>query len=817
MAPKDSQIGSYQTMKNGNLVITLLFTRYQEVQVWNMAENKLVWTQRIDPEAPVAISHKFDDALIFGYDKTLIAFDIINDGPFLWKHVSERFTGQIKYTVKSKDTVVIIDSNGGLEFVSVKSGKQIKFEHLNLSLDKDSLVNHADDADALAIVSNGKLHVVSYHIDSATKPSIDTVSIGGLNKVIAVDCCGGVMLVKSETTVVVVKLTDGKWSVAETISDLIPVETKCFYAPKAEGKIIKSDGVVADVLSGKSGVSALNVVDGRVISRTADLKISAHKQSELLWSREESLSDISSSLFIELPIQFLLEKHYVPAKSSSLFSSLLQRWKIHIRQFSDFITNNSVQKSSNTSENNLVGDKFGFRQLVLVSTAIGKLIAFDSTDGRTVWSRHLPDFKETNLKLFAIQSAHSAHDPLVAVVAQSAHKTNVKIINALTGEIVESGAVDGVVTKVVRVPYSNTHAAAALVSSNSKINVFPKESIEQLKNTEFRSVIVGTDKIVGTYAKSFEATVKNIWEYKLAKGESIVALSEKPQHNVAALQGRILGDRSVMYKYLNPNTLVFATLLPTADRQNLVLNVLDTVTGRLVHQSVFDDLNAENWNQVLIAETENIIAMYYWADYYITELERNPVPRLVVTELFQTSANTTSNHWSSYSQSDTFHVSQSFQLKQPLTAMAYTTTDKGITAKDLVVATAHNQIASIPRQILDARRKPATEMTADEKAEALLPYMPIIDIPQANFMSYYLDLYGIKSIKSTPTLLESSTLVLAHGFDLFMTRQSPSKSFDRLGESFAKHMPVYAIVFLLVATLTAWQVSKQKTLQQQWK
>jgi hypothetical protein len=46
---------------------------------------------------------------------------------------------------------------------------------------------------------------------------------------------------------------------------------------------------------------------------------------------------------------------------------------------------------------------------------------------------------------------------------------------------------------------------------------------------------------------------------------------------------RILGDRSVLYKYLNPNTLFVATVpgdLPVGAESHLTAHVIDTVSQR---------------------------------------------------------------------------------------------------------------------------------------------------------------------------------------------------------------------------------------------
>lgn len=55
---------------------------------------------------------------------------------------------------------------------------------------------------------------------------------------------------------------------------------------------------------------------------------------------------------------------------------------------------------------------------------------------------------------------------------------------------------------------------------------------------------------------------------------------------------------------------------------------------------------------------------------------------------------------------------------------------------------------------------------------------------------------GVKSIYSSPALLESTSIVLASGLDLFQTRVMPSGGFDVLPDSFNKVQLVLTILGL---------------------
>ena len=57
---------------------------------------------------------------------------------------------------------------------------------------------------------------------------------------------------------------------------------------------------------------------------------------------------------------------------------------------------------------------------------------------------------------------------------------------------------------------------------------------------------------------------------------------------------------------------------------------------------------------------------------------------------------------------------------------------------------------------------------------------------------------GLKFIKSLPTHLESTSVVLVYGLDMLFTRRTPSKTFDVLSESFNYSALIMTIVGLVV-------------------
>ena len=58
--------------------------------------------------------------------------------------------------------------------------------------------------------------------------------------------------------------------------------------------------------------------------------------------------------------------------------------------------------------------------------------------------------------------------------------------------------------------------------------------------------------------------------------------------------------------------------------------------------------------------------------------------------------------------------------------------------------------------------------------DAVIPHLP------SKYLSYGLNLVDLKKVKAFPTRLESTTQIVAYGFDIFFVRVSPESNFDLL-------------------------------------
>ena len=105
--------------------------------------------------------------------------------------------------------------------------------------------------------------------------------------------------------------------------------------------------------------------------------------------------------------------------------------------------------------------------------------------------------------------------------------------------------------------------------------LFRSNKLEQL---EFKlAKIIGIEKNAGK--KLFQVPV---WSFSSA-GAKIIHMLAKPTEEVVHSQGRVMADRSVLFKYINPNlAFVLAEGQDTTGKGFVNIYLLDLVTGRII-------------------------------------------------------------------------------------------------------------------------------------------------------------------------------------------------------------------------------------------
>merc|ERR1711920_409290 len=106
---------------------------------------------------------------------------------------------------------------------------------------------------------------------------------------------------------------------------------------------------------------------------------------------------------------------------------------------------------------------------------------------------------------------------------------------------------------------------------------------------------------------------------------------------------------------------------------------------------------------------------------------------------------------------------------------------------------------------------------APTKEEVLPPYAPVMPMRPTDAMNYYNSVGQVSGIISSPTALESTSIVFAHGLDLFFAPVQTANAYDVLSPGFnypLLYVSVGIVVLIWIVT-SFW--ARRKALQDRWR
>jgi hypothetical protein len=276
--------------------------------------------------------------------------------------------------------------------------------------------------------------------------------------------------------------------------------------------------------------------------------------------------------------------------------------------------------------------------------------------------------------------------------------------------------------------------------------------------------------------KNFRPVAHPTWSFTLQPGEDIRAIVPPATRGPIASFGKVLGNRTTLYKYLNPRLFTVLTAFPA--KMKCGLYVLDSMKGTVVYRAetkatlkgceVRSTL-VENWLLYHYYESEieggakghRVVSVEFYEGQGIDEKTR----RLVSFIPFRTAYDfVCSLELSAFSNETTnFHAyEQSYIVTYAITALTSTTTRFGISNKDLiclfcslhskyilltevsVVATNDRKVHAMPRVFLNPRR-PNRKPTTEEQEETLLQYEPVLPNDPKRTLSHDYEVYSFSA------------------------------------------------------------------------
>lgn len=568
-------------------------------------------------------------------------------------------------------------------------------------------------------------------------------------------------------------------------------------------------GVGAPIILGGTATELL-------LSTTDHALLLIHLEAgKVVWTREEALSSILAVEFFELPISELdasIEHEFDP--DGSVLSMFVNRITTQSNQLYNLLFGNQLLKNSG-----MVRDKFGLHKIIVVATRAGKLFAIDTLSGSIIWSYRLPNVQpflringEEQIILLVQRTAQYVPLPAQCVLLAQDSLTGKGILfqfDPITGY--SSKGAERLDYKIVQATLLPTYGKdfvkpILVVSDTNEPYLYPSEAASVC--TEAANFIFTADpqtsNLKGYSLKSDDRlSLTPIWEVKLQPSK-LIEVSTKQPHERVHSQGKVLHDRSVYYKYVNPNLLAVATITSDQIHRSVVsIYLIDGVTGLVLHSTSHKRAKGP----VHLVHSENWLVYSYFNDRF----RRMEVAAI---ELYEGHVQSNSTVFSSFAVNQLPDIqSQSYILPAVPIKMAVTLTERGITNKFLLIAFSNGAVMEIPWLLLQPRF-PGMPCGPEESC---IPYMPEIPLHSEAIINYNQTLARIRDIEVAPARLESTCHVLIHGLDIFYTRVAPSKTFDLLKEDFDYHLIGLVLFGLIAASFITKNLAARKTLKQAWK
>lgn len=159
--------------------------------------------------------------------------------------------------------------------------------------------------------------------------------------------------------------------------------------------------------------------------------------------------------------------------------------------------------------------------------------------------------------------------------------------------------------------------AFAKVAGKLNIALRTGDAGQQLTGHKFNTIKHGRAMAFATWASSFP------------DGEKIHSIIPRPSGPIASL-GKVLGNRTTLYKYLNPHIFAVTTVSPDA----CGIYVLDVATGNIVYHASISASKSKGRCDLHAAFVENWLVYMYWDEEY-EWTGQTKGHRLVTVELYE--------------------------------------------------------------------------------------------------------------------------------------------------------------------------------------
>jgi len=557
--------------------------------------------------------------------------------------------------------------------------------------------------------------------------------------------------------------------------------------------------------------------------------------SSVLWQRHEALAHVVQAVFVDKP-----KMSEITEEGSHHLPSFLERIELQKRSLLEMFLN---AKSSITGlllpdsdeEKPVTGSKlphsFGFEKIAICLTQSNKLFALNLLDGQIIWSKLLEPSLWT--KLYATRpSTILGYAPEIVVASSKGTSSTFLMLDGITGKQTGTLNFEGEVQRMVPLPQihdSHQRTVIMVVDNQRKVSFFPDtkevhQEVSRLLPQLFFHLLNKTSGEIASYmlrqrltSSEQYTTVEIAAAVFPTNSEQIVAVQypELLQHESQPAQ--VLGDDSLLLKYLNPHLMVVATVSVAQseiEQSVLFITLVDAVSGEILHRIS----HPHGKDPVHITVNENWVVYSFWDG----KAHRTQMGAVSLYEGFIDKHGLNpfnqpeqEKNFSAFAAHPPIILQKTYIFPHSIRALATTTTRFGTTSKHILVGLETGQVLGLDRRIIDPRR-PEKAPKKQEAMEGLAKYNPFIPVIPMHMVSYYRQIERISAIYSVPTTMESTTLLMATGLDIYSTRVNPSKTFDLLPEEFNRILLSLILIVMTVVTIVLGKFVHGKQLNAKW-
>ena len=572
--------------------------------------------------------------------------------------------------------------------------------------------------------------------------------------------------------------------------------------------------------------------------------------AKLSWARDEALAHVTSAAFVDAPP---LESAAPSAGAPSFAARLaLQRTAAAaflgsvcdalFSIFKDAAALKEAKKLANAR-------RYGFDKLAVLANAdAGRVFAVGMHTGATAWSALIP-------KNAAVSVVKRGDRPELGVFARGA---GVSYLDAHRGAPIGDAqplpAADLLIPTRAVDPASGRDAylAAALEDDGAALEAVPAAAgpaiAASLEAAPLHFHVVDEARGAlrcfmvapgGSRAVELGAVV-----VAGGPGDAILDVAYGDAGPVSS-KAHVLGDDALLLKYLNPHLAVVLSSspggapAPLLDAKLRVADVAaeDQVEPPTLYVTLVDVVKASVAHRVAVPHggapakailNENWVIYSYWnhkakrAELGSLSLHEGMIERFGLSPFKVPEQESTASAWSL---PPPVALQRTFALPKPVTALGATATSRGIASKHVLLGVEPGQLSALDRRALDPRRpnldendksRAARKRVERELDEGLRPYAPFVPLAPRSVVTYDQQILKLNAIYATDAKLESTSLVLATGVDVFGCRHTPSGAFDLIADDFNYALLLLLLLGLSVGALLLRKAAQAKNLAIQW-